>query len=334
MSADDGADAARGGADADKPLGVSILLLMKDHLSDMERGFESIRDQDYPGPVEMVYVDSGGTDGTVAFMHARGIEAHMIPAEEFHHGRTRNLAATLATHEILVTLSADACPVDATWLSNLVQPFDDSEVDGVYGKQVPLPEMGGLRRRAMEALYHDDHEVRVLHDGKTLSLPMLRFSNANAAFRASRWRVHPFRENGVVAEDHGLCFDILMSGKKVVYAPAAAVIHGHERNWWGEFQFSFENGFSLDRMGILGHPRVGSELNYGLRRIAKDLRYFVSRFRFLAAFSSAAISIIKWLGVQCGKRERFIPGSVLRRISPMTYRLTRESADSTDDTHD
>ncbi len=309
-----------GGAAAG-PLGVSIVLLMKDHLENMQRGFDLIRNQDYPGPVEIVYVDSGGTDGTVAFMRARGIEAHGIPAGEFHHGRTRNLAASLASHEILVLLSADAYPVDSSWLSNLVRPFEDSEVDGVYGKQAPPPEMGALRRRSMEYLYHNEYEERVLCDGETLSLSQLRFSNANSAIRVSRWRAHPFRENGVVAEDHGMCFDILMAGKKVVYAPSAAVIHGHERNLWGEFQFAFENGFSLDRMGILGHPRVGGELNYGLRRIVSDLGYFGRRLRFLDAFLSAAINLVKWLGVQFGKRERRVPGWLLLRISPMAYRL-------------
>ena len=107
------------------PRPVSILLVMKNERHNIERSFDTITGQDYDGPVEIVYIDSGSTDGTIEFMRQRGIEPHVIPPEEFHHGRTRNLAASMAKHDILVLLSGDAIPANDQWLKHLIAPFDD-----------------------------------------------------------------------------------------------------------------------------------------------------------------------------------------------------------------
>ena len=56
------------------PPSVSILLLVKNERPNLEQSFDLIQGQDYDGDVEIVCVDSGSTDGTVAFMRERGVE--------------------------------------------------------------------------------------------------------------------------------------------------------------------------------------------------------------------------------------------------------------------
>lgn len=300
---------------ADVAPSVSIILLMNKHLQYLARSWDLIAGQDYAGPVEYVYVDSGSTDGTIEFMRERGVEAHRIPSTEFHHARTRNLAASLAKNEILVYLSADAIPVDTTWLRYLVEPFEDPEVGATYGRQLAGPEIGPVRRFGMEWEYPAMRQVRDLSQATRIHLGLFRMSNANSAIRTEVWRRFKFNETVVTTEDMGLCRDILTNGMKVVYVPEAAVYHCHERPLRHEFKWAFDSGLSLKRLGILDNPQYGSETGYGLARVKEEWRHWTSRGEYLNALKGLATSAVKWLGVQCGKRGDSLPLWITKRIS-------------------
>lgn len=295
---------------------ASIVMVMKNERRNLERSFDLISGQSFGGMVEIVYVDSGSTDGTIEFMRERGVEAICIPPADFHHGRTRNLAAEHARNDVLVFLSGDAIPLHKDWLRNLVAPFQDPRVGGVYGKQVPPEGTGALRAHAMAAEYPNTPFERDLSNEPRLHPGLFRFSNANSAVRRELWSRFRFNETLLLAEDQGMCRDILMAGYKVAYVPDAAVIHGHERNAWGELRFAFENGLSLTRMNILRNPEIGGEFGYGLRRVRDDFKYFASRGEPINAAGSLGINALKWLGVQLGKRENKLPLWLAARISP------------------
>jgi len=304
-----------------RPLSASLILLMKNHLRYMQQSFDIISSQDYQGPVEIIYIDSGSTDGTIEFMRERGVEPHCIPSEEFHHARTRNLAGALANHEILVLLSADAIPTDGQWLRTLLAPFADHKVAAVYGKQIAPQGTGPLRTRGLEYLYPDRREVRDLtHDDK-VPMSFIRFSNANAAVRTEVWRRFKFPETALVAEDHWICYKALKEDMKVVYEPRAAVVHGHERSIWGEFQFAVDNAISLKRMGVFDDPNLGSEFKYGINRVRSDWQYFTSKRMYGCAVKSLIISVVKWVGVQLGKLEVYLPRWLLKHISEVHKKL-------------
>ncbi len=304
---------------ASPPAGVSMLLVVKNGRADLERSLPIIRAQDYAGDVEIVCVDSGSTDGTVALLRGQGqgVLLREIPPEDFHHGRTRNLAASMASHEILVCLSQDAIPTDTAWLHHLVAPFSDPRVGGVYGRQIAPEGMGVRRRQSLASEYPDERQVRDPDTIERYTPGHFRFSNANAAVRKSCWARFPWDETVLLAEDQGLCRDMLMAGMVVVYEPAAAVIHGHERGLWGEFKYALDNGLSLSRLGILNNPAIGGELRYGLRRMATDLGSFARRGRIDCVILSLLSFGVRYLGVQLGKREKRLPRWFLRRVSEM-----------------
>jgi len=294
---------------------VSILLLVKNEYHNLIQSLDTIAGQQFDGPVEIVCIDSGSTDGTLELLAERNIPVHRIPPGEFHHGRTRNYAASLAKNEILVLLSGDALPTNSQWLAKLVAPFGDPAVGAVYGKQIAPAGTGAVRTRGLEYLYPDTREERILPPGQIGSLRLVRFSNANSAVRASVWRQYQFHERVLVAEDHWVCYNVLKSGMKVVYEPEAAVVHGHERSVWGEFQFAVDNAISLKRMGIFDDPQIGGEFRYGLDRIISDWKFFASRRQYGKATGSFIISAAKFIGVQLGKREATLPKWFIRRVS-------------------
>lgn len=301
--------------------GVSLLCVVKNGAPYLERGLPLLRAQHYAGPVEIICVDSGSTDETLSLMRAHDAHIHEIPPEEFHHGRTRNLAASLASHEILVCLSQDAIPTDTDWLRHLVAPFDDSRVGAVYGKQTAPEGMGLRRRQGLASEYPTERQVRDPETITAYTPGHFRFSNANAAVRKSCWERFPWDETVLLAEDQGFCRDVLYDGRVVIYEPKAEVIHGHDRSLLGEFKYAFDNGVSLSRLGILNNPEVGGELGYGLRRMMTDLTFFAGKGRFDCVLVSLLSFALRYVAVQLGKREAQLPGWFLRRFSEMHQKM-------------
>lgn len=300
---------------------VSILFVVKNERKNLERMFPTLRAQDYVGSVEYICVDSGSSDGTVDFMRGHGAVIREIPPAAFHHGRTRNLAASLATGEILVMLSGDAFPVSEQWLSKLAGPFADARVGAVYGKQTAPEGMGALRRQSLASEYSETRQVRDPALIDRYNPGHFRFSNANGAVRRTLWERFRWNEELLLAEDQGLCRDILMAGYQVIYEPKAEVIHGHERSLWGEFKFALDNGLSLSRIGILNNPEIGGELRYGLARVKTDLTHFAKRGRLDCVALSLISFAARYAGVQLGKRERRLPRWFLRRVSEVHEKM-------------
>lgn len=294
---------------------VSIVLLTLDGRADLEHGLEMIAQQDYPAPVEIVHIDSGSTDGTLELAARHGLKTHAIAKKDFHHGRTRNLGAELAQHEAVVYLSQDAIPLNERWLRTLTQWFNDPRVGAVFGRQIAPDGVGALRRYAMEWTYGPEREVRDLATTPRLTMGSYRFSNANSALRTALVRQYRFDETSPMCEDQAMCRTLLHAGHKVVYEPDAAVYHAHERSIWGEFVWAVDNGIALRRNGILGDPQLGSELRYGLQRMADEMAFFLKRGRIDLAAKGFLINVAKWAGVQLGKRETRLPTALLRRIS-------------------
>lgn len=303
------------------PPSVSILMVMKNEHENMRRIFPKIAAQQYEGAVEYVYVDSGSTDGTLEFMREHGVEAHCIPPKDFHHGRTRNLAASLAKHEVLVCLSGDAEPVDEHWLSRLVSPFEEELVGAVYGRQIPPSSMGRLRTRYLESEYPLERQVRDPRNIKQIHPGLFRFSNANAAVRSTLWERFRWNESVLLAEDQGLCREIFNAGYTIIYEPDASVIHGHERNLWQDFKFAVDNGISLTRVGILNNPEIGGSIRYGLSRMQGDVVYFMKQMRPDLALASCVTFFIKFLGVQVGRRDEKLPDWLMRNISEVHEKM-------------
>jgi len=309
------------------PPSVSILLLMKDEIDNIRKSWPLLAAQDFSGEVEYVYVDSGSTDGTLEFMAERGVVAHQIDPRDFHHGRTRNLAASLAKNDILVYLSGDAIPFDETWLRRLVEVFEDPKMGGAYGKQAPTPGTSPLRTYAMEYEYHDRPEIRDLSaiQGKP-SLGMFRMSNANAAIRREIWERFKYDETVIMSEDVGMCFNILMNGMKVAYVPKAAVWHVHDRDTWYECQKAFDSALSIKRMGVLGNPALGGEFRYGFDRLVREWRYWAGQRRYGLAIKSVYTSLLKFLAVKLGKNADSLPRILTRWISAGVEKMDKNQA--------
>ena len=78
--------------------------------------------------LEVIVVDSGSTDATVAIASHYPTRVVSIAPEEFTFGRSLNRGCAQAQGEFLVFISAHAYPVYPDWLERLLLPFSDPRV--------------------------------------------------------------------------------------------------------------------------------------------------------------------------------------------------------------
>jgi rhamnosyltransferase len=233
---------------------LSVLLLTKNGTSDLERLLPALYGQKNVGPFDVLAVDSGSTDGTIDVLGRFPVRLQQISPDTFHHARTRNLAASLATGEVLVFLSQDAVPASDLWLSSLISNFSDPGVGAVYGRQLPNPMSCNERRDTLDMVYGTHRVVKDPAHRNGLGYRFYHFSDVNAAIRRSVWDATRFPEDLKVFEDLGIAKRILDRGWKIVYEPEAAVIHSHRHTTLGLFKRYFDIGYTLKKLKIWEAP--------------------------------------------------------------------------------
>ena len=89
--------------------------------------------------VELILVDSGSTDNTIAIAQEHGCQVFHISKSEFTFGRSLNIGCDGATGDYLVFISAHCIPCSDTWLERLIAPLKVGQCDYTYGGQVGMP---------------------------------------------------------------------------------------------------------------------------------------------------------------------------------------------------
>ena len=72
---------------------------------------------------EIILVDSGSTDATLAIAQQYPVRVVHIPPAEFTFGRSLNLGIAAAQGEFIIIASAHVYPVYPDWLEHLLAPF-------------------------------------------------------------------------------------------------------------------------------------------------------------------------------------------------------------------
>lgn len=174
--------------------------------------------------VQIILVDSGSQDATVAIASQFPVEVVHIQPQEFTFGRSLNLGIAAAQADFVVMASAHVYPVYPDWLEKLLEPFSDAQVGLVYGKQ-----RGGASSK------YSEHQVfRAWYPDQSNSHQTLPFcNNANAAIRRSLWQQHPYDEQLTGLEDLAWARWLLTQGQVLAYTAEAEIIHVHNETWRG-----------------------------------------------------------------------------------------------------
>jgi glycosyltransferase involved in cell wall biosynthesis len=173
-------------------------------------------------PDEIIVVDSGSTDKTVAISEAAGCSIVHIAKNEFSFGRALNRGCAVATGEVLLFASAHVYPVYNTYVEHLVSAFDREGVAIAYGRQVGDVRTKFSESRVMLKWFPTEN---IWDQGHPFS------NNANAAVSRSAWQDNPYDETLTGLEDLDFAKKAIGNGCKIAYVADAPVVHVHEESW-------------------------------------------------------------------------------------------------------
>lgn len=100
---------------------ASIVIPVKNGGERLNQVLDMIDRQETEFSYEVICVDSGSGDDSVETIKRHGCILKQIPPEEFGHGKTRNLGASLGTGEFILFVTQDAMPADTHWLDQMLK---------------------------------------------------------------------------------------------------------------------------------------------------------------------------------------------------------------------
>ena len=211
---------------------------------------------------EIILVDSGSRDGTLALAASYPVKIVHIRPEDFSFGRSLNLGILAARGETIVIASAHVYPVYPDWLERLLAPFEDPQVALSYGKQ-----RGDARTRFSEGQIF----ARWFPEHSTLDQTHPFCNNANTAIRRSLWQQQPYDESLSGLEDLAWARWALEQGHRIAYVAEAEIVHVHD-----ESPGSIYNRYRREAMAfkrIFPHERfdLGDFARLVLSNILSDL---------------------------------------------------------------
>ncbi|MGD1853753.1 MAG: glycosyltransferase family 2 protein [Leptolyngbyaceae cyanobacterium] len=219
------------------------------HIGKLLTGITQQTYQDY----EIILVDSGSTDATVAIASRYPIKIVSIAPEEFSFGRSLNLGCKEAQGEYLVIVSAHVYPLYRDWLKNLIQPFETPQVALVYGKQTGNEVTKYSEQQIFSKWFPDESNFNQSH-------PFC--NNANAAIRKTLWQDNPYDEKLTGLEDLAWSNKMQSLGYCIAYSAKAVIVHVHDEpagkiyNRYRREAIAFKRIFLQESFSILDFLRL------------------------------------------------------------------------------
>jgi GT2 family glycosyltransferase len=217
---------------------ATVVLLIRDGAAHLEPLLAVLAAQQLEGGLEVVAVDSGSIDGSLALLERAPLRLIRIAPGEFDHGATRNRGAREARGPVVVFLSQDALPLDAHFVRRLVETLEaEPRLAGAFVRQLPRPDADPLTRRDLVGWVAAAEVPRTVfaEPARLEALPPLErhllsaFDNVASAVRRDLLLAHPF-EPSRFGEDAEWGARMLRLGYGLAYVPEAVAIHSHRRS--------------------------------------------------------------------------------------------------------
>lgn len=307
----------------------SVIIPTKNAMPRFARVLEAVLQQRTPWPFDVIVIDSGSRDGTVAYARAQSrVQVIEIPPQEFGHGRTRNRAIAATDAPYVALLTHDAEPLNEDWLANLVAAVEqDDRIAGAFGRHVAYPDASPFTKRDLEFHFANflAHPLIVSKDtdperfrSDTRWQQFLHFfSDNNACLRRSVWQQIPYPDVDF-AEDQLWARQIIHAGYAKAYAPEAVVYHSHDYALFERLQRSFdESGNFRSHFGYELAPSFWSALRSISGLTARDLLHGrkTPEITTLQCMRQVLLNVMHVSGLYLGNHAARIPKDIRFRLS-------------------
>ncbi len=252
---------------------------------------------------EIVVVDDGSPDGTVAEVRAKGIEP-VIPGGNHGAAATRNAGVRAAPGDILFFVDSDVLVHGD--VRGRLEAFFGSHPDhaGVFGSYDDRPPVASRVGRIRNLLHHHVHQLA--------AGPASTFWTGCGALRRADFEAGGgFRTEDEMIEDVGLGLRLARLGRPVVLDPRLLCTHLKAWTWGGFARTDYRHrAMPWTRMMLDPANRdLAHVLNAGPRGKAAVVAVFASLLALpLALFApgAALVLLVAALGVLAGLERRFL----------------------------
>lgn len=215
------------------------------------------------GDIQVILVDSGSTDDTLAIASQYSVKVVHIRPDEFTFGRSLNRGIASAQAELVVIASGHVYPVYPDWLERLLAPFKDPQVALTYGKQ-----------RGASTTQFSEHQIfqHWFPDQSQLQQEYPFCNNANAAVRRALWEKHAYDETLAGLEDLDWAKWAHKKGYIIAYVSDAEIIHVHNETWRDIYNRYRREGMAFKALYPQETFNLSNLFNLWVGNVSNDLR--------------------------------------------------------------
>ncbi len=246
------------------------------------------------------------------------VELYHIRKEEFDHGGTRAMAASMATADIMLFMTQDAMPANSRLTEEIRKVWADEsavkegagDIGAAYARQLPAEDCGFLERYTRSFNYGEKSRIKSAGDLPELGIKAYFCSNVCAAYKRDIYEAcKGFEKHTIFNEDMIFAARLIGNGYKVAYAADAQVIHSHNYSGLQQFHRNFDLAVSqAEHPEIFAHVRSESE---GIRLVKSSALYLMRKGRFWLLPQLVWQSGCKFLGYRMGKSYQKLPRQVV-----------------------
>jgi rhamnosyltransferase len=199
---------------------------------------------------------------------------------------------------------------------NLLRPFDDAAVVGVFGRQVARADASPMETFFLSRTYHAAPEIKTLGEGEGTSLARCFFSTVSGAIRAATWARHPFREDIIMSEDQAWASEVMREGHSIAYEPSAEVLHSHQYGVAEIFRRNFDSGYSIRQ---IFRGATGVKPQAALASLVAEAAFVARRGSAIDWLKLLPYEIARHAGFSLGLHADSLPVRLNRICSGLKY---------------
>ena len=213
---------------------VTIIIPTKDAGHEFRYLLRRLLSQEGVPRAEVVIVDSGSTDSTIATAQQEGARVLQLLPELFTHALARNKGAEIANGDYLVFLTQDALPLTDNWLHEMITTVESNDLAAVSCAEYPRAHSDLFYQFLIHSQYESDGlgRDRILSWDDSCSSYLGLRANVQLSDVATLIRRDVFRQyryRAAYAEDVELGQRLIRDGYKLGFLNSVRVLHSHDR---------------------------------------------------------------------------------------------------------